>query len=103
MFYTDLSAYAVFGEAGTKITNEFTSELAPFRFDTEDIAGKFCLPDVTEIIPKDVIDKIKTAFIEKVYGEGTAKVVNDVFAAWPVIIASIGIAFIAGYIFLFLL
>ena len=106
MYYSNMNSWASIVEAATgavipiEVSDE---ELEPFRFDTYAIAGKFCLPKVGAILDEATVALIKNAFIEKVYGDGTAKVVNDVIAAWPVIAGSVLVAFIAGYLFLFFL
>lgn len=102
MYYSNLSVWASAMPDIEGSSELFPNSMEPFRFDTYDIAG-FCIPKVSEILSEDTITQLKEAFVSYVYGDGVAKVVDDIFASWPVILASIGIAFISGYIFLIIL
>lgn len=102
MYYSDMNDFA--GAMGIDISAAgITSGMEPFRFDTYSVGGHFCIPKIDQILQPSTIQALKDAFSKYVYGDGVAEIVNDIIVAWPVILASIGIAFVAGYIFLFFL
>jgi hypothetical protein len=75
----------------------------PFRYNTVSVLGAWCLPDGKDYINEGTWQKVQSAFLQNAYGEKVGLWISSIAKSWQVILVSIPVAIILGYIYLFII
>lgn len=98
-FYSNCQYYPLSVKQGSTVVR--TGK--PFRYNSVNVLGHFCLPNATDYTDAATLDKIKSALFNNTVGDTVGEWVFSIAKAWPVICVSIPVAVIVGYLYLFLI
>jgi hypothetical protein len=73
-----------------------------FRYETELLASKFCVPTV-DALASTMVSAFKDEYDRYLGDTGALDVFNDIVAVWDLVAASVGAAFVLGFVFMIVL
>mmetsp|Transcript_27452 Transcript_27452/g.20609 ORF Transcript_27452/g.20609 Transcript_27452/m.20609 type:complete len:324 (-) Transcript_27452:420-1391(-) len=88
--------------AAYEVYDGYTYYGDPFRYGTTLVIGKYCIPD-TDALKDAAVSTFYDYFEEYFDVQKLTEYASDIYEAWMVLLISVGIAFLLGFVYLLLL